>query len=162
MSKYEKPKFDESDLGENVFLSSLEVKVNSIKSNDKYRASDVGSEEVFFELANFDYESTPYCKVFVDAERRLKAVGLSTRAQGLLMWLMYEARPGKDWLWLNKVRYMEESKVNSLTTYRTALNELVRKRYIGKTVVADVYWINPHFFFNGNRIKSFPDNIVKK
>lgn len=162
MSKYSKPDFKENDLGENPFLQSLEIKVNSVKSDNKYKVWDAKSGDPIFELANFEYEATPYCKVFADADRRLKVVELSPRAQGMLMWLYFEVKAGKDWLWLNKVRFMEESRVNSLTTFRTALNELIKKRYLGKTVIADVYWINPHFFFNGNRIKSFPNNVVVK
>lgn len=163
MSKYEKPQFNEEDLGENVFLNSLQIKVNTVKSGDKYKVHDKNSgDEAIYELANFEYEATPYCKVFTDAERRLKVVELSPRAQGLLIWLFYEVKHGKDWIWLNKMRYMDENRVNSQTTYRVAVNELVKKRYLGKTVVTDVYWVNPHFFFNGNRITSFPNNVVKK
>lgn len=163
MSKYDKPSFDEDDLGENVFLDKLEIVVHRVKSSDKYKIHDAaGGEEAIYELANYDYEAVPYCKIFADAERRLKMVSLAPRAKDLLLWIMYECKVGKDYIWVNKVRYMEENGIGSINTYRTALNELIKKKYIGLTVVSDTYWINPTFFFNGNRIKAFPDNVKVK
>ncbi len=163
MNKYDKPKFDEEDLGENVFLDKLEVLVSRVRSDNNYKVHDVHSgEDAIFELANYDYEKVAYCKVFADAGRRLKMVQLSPRAKDLLLWVMYEVKQGKDWIWLNKVRYMEENNIGSINTYRTALNDLIKKKYLGITVISDVYWINPDFFFNGNRIKSFPNNIKVK
>lgn len=162
MNKYDKPKFTEDDLGENIFLDKLEVVVSRVKSDTAYKAHDVNSADAIFELANYDYEKVSYCKIFADADRRLKMVKLTPRAKDLLLWIMYEVKPGKAWIWLNKVRYMEENEIGSVNTYKTALNDLIKKKYLGITVVTDVYWINPDFFFNGNRIKSFPDNIKIK
>lgn len=163
MSKYVKPKFEETDLGDNPFLLSLKIKVNKIQTSDKYKVygKDAGDDAIF-ELASFEYESTSYCKLFSDADRRVRMVSLKPRAKDLLLWLMYEIKPGKDWIWLNKVRYMEENEIGSINTYKEALKDLIKKGYLNKTVVADTYWINPHFFFNGNRIKSFPDNVSAK
>lgn len=163
MNKYDRPKFEKVDLGENPFLTKLEIKVNTIKSSDKYKVfnKDAG-EDAIFEYAHYEYEAEKYCKVFTTAEKRLHMVQFSPRIKDLLLWIIYEVKSGEDYIWLNKLRYMEENSIGSINTYKTALNELVKKRYLGKTVVSDVYWINPDFIYNGNRIKSFPDNVIRK
>ena len=164
MNKYkDKPEINEEDLGKNPFLNSLHVDVNSIKSDSKYQVYNKAmGEDAIFELANFEFEATPYCKVYADSSRRLDMVALSPRSKDLLMWVMYEAKKNKDWLWVNKKRYMEESKVGSINTYKAALNELIKCGFITKTVIMDTFWLNPHYFFNGNRITKFPDNVKRK
>jgi len=156
-------KKEREDLGENPFLTSLEVLIHEVKSSDKYKIHDKNAgEDAIYERASFEYEATPYCKVFADAARRLHMVELTPRGKDLLMWLIYEIKPGKDWLHLNKERYMAENKISSINTYKAALKELIKKRFIGITVEIDYYWLNPHYFFNGNRIKAFPENVVVK
>lgn len=157
MSKYKKPVIDESKLGLNPFLVSLGIPVNKVKTEDRFTKD--GDE---WYKSNFEYDGDVYCKVFSDSARRLRMVGLSARGKDLLLWLVYEADKGKDWLWLNKERYMDECGITSMNTFRSAVNDLIRKGYIIKTVFTDYYWINPHLFFNGNRIKTFPENVKIK
>lgn len=156
----EKPEIDELTLGKNPFLNSLEVVVSSVKSDNKYKVHDRHSgDDAIYELASYDYEYTPYCKIFIDSDRRLLISELSPRGKDLFLWIVYEAKRNKDYLWLNKKRYMKESRVKSLNTYKEALNELIRFGIIVRAVPTDTYWLNPHYFFNGNRITKFPENI---
>lgn len=157
MAKYEKPKFEEDELGINPFLSSLEIPVSKIKSDDRFTKDG----ELWYK-ANFEFDADNSCKVFSDSVRRLKMVKLSARGKDLLLWLVFEADKGKDYVWLNKDRYMEECKISSMNTYRSAVNDLIRNAYINRTVVTDIFWINPTLFYNGNRIKAFPDNVKEK
>ncbi|HEY4323615.1 MAG TPA: hypothetical protein VGN20_06505 [Mucilaginibacter sp.] len=154
MSKYTKPKFEEKDLGPNPFLNSLIVPVNKVESADRFKQD--GSE---WYKSGYDYDAAEYCKVFSNAKNRQMMVTLSPRAKDLFLWIIYEAEKSKDHLWLNKDRYMDESGVKALNTYRMALKELIVRGLIVKTVVSGVIFLNPHFFYNGNRIKSFPDNV---
>jgi hypothetical protein len=163
MSKYEKQELDEAELGINPFVSSLKIPVNSVRSDNKYRVHDKSSgEDSIYELANFDYEATPYCKVFSDKQRRTIMAKLKPRSKDLFLWIGYELKSGKDYIWINKVRYMEENEVGSINTYKSAIVELMQTGIIAKIHVMDYYWINPHWFFNGNRITKFPDNVVRK
>lgn len=157
MSKYEKPVINEAELGKNPFLVGLEVPVNKVKSEDRYKQDG----ELWFK-SDYEYDADPHCKIFVDKARRLATVELSPRTKDLLLWVMYEAKAGKDWLWINKDRYMEESSVSSLNTYRGAVKELIKFGFLNKTIVSDTYWLNPMYFFHGSRIKAFPDNIKIK
>ena len=150
-----RPKFNEELLGDNPFALKLQIQVNIKEFHDQYKKDKDGDWiPVFSEL-----EADKACKVYVDSERRLRVNKLSPRSKELLMWLFYEVKSGQDYLWLNRVRYMDENNISSPNTYRTALNELITGGFITRTVVNAVYWINPSIFFNGSRIRKFPNSI---
>ena len=50
----------------------------------------------------------------------------------------------------------------SLNTYKAAIEELIIKKLITPTmyVAANYYWINLVFFFNGNRVAKYPNNVT--
>jgi hypothetical protein len=154
MSRYKKPEIDESALGVNPFLSGLTIKVNKKITGDKFK-----QDGEFWSKADVEFEAAPFCKIFSDSERRLKMVSLHPRAKDLLLWVIFEANANKDWLWINKVRYMEENRVSSINTYKAAVNELMQAGFITRTVITDVFWINPHYFFAGNRITKFKEHV---
>lgn len=159
MSKYIKPEVNEDKLGINPFLNSLIVPVNKVKDKGDNKFTQDGDE---WYKGEWEYDADSYCKVFSDSARRQRVSSLTPRGKDLLMWLQYEAKKGKDWLWVNKQRYMAECNVSSVTTYRSAVNDLIKNSIIIKTVITDVFWINPYFLFNGSRIKAFPDNVKVK
>ena len=86
-------------------------------------------------------------------------MALSSRARDLFLWITYELDSGKDFLWINKVRYMKECTV-SLNTYKESILDLTTAGVITPTVYHDTYWINPLFFFNGDRIKKYQDKLT--
>lgn len=139
---------DESLLGENPFINGLLIPVNRIRGKNYSLSDDVLIKELI------ELEATPYTKLFVSSERRKIINHLSSSAQRLLLWVMFELDEGKDWLYLNKTRYLKEQDL-SYNTYTKARDELIRYCIIYPTVVKDVFWINPDFFFQGNRIKKY-------
>lgn len=154
MNKYKKPKFDEGSLGKNPFVSSLVIRVNKIAYKGQYRKDGDDLVPVYSNV-----ETEPYCKVYISPERRQLMNGLTKGGKGLLLWVLYEVDRNKDYLWLNKKRYMEENEINSINTYRSAIDELVRYGWLCKSVVSDVFWINPSLFFGGNRVTKYPSKI---
>jgi hypothetical protein len=157
-----KPDIDEGTLGINPFIGNLKIIASVVKSEDRYKLHDKNSSEPIFEYANYEFEYTPYCKVFSDSKRRLHVNKLTTRAKDLLLWLMMEIDKNKDYIWINKERYMSECGVNSMNTYRAAIGDLVEYGFITRTKEMNTYWINPNYFFNGNRLTKYPDNIIKR
>ncbi len=159
MSKYEKPDIDESEIGVNPYLTSLVVPIHRVKdkNGDKYI-----EEDGVWQATGFDFDAAPFCKLFSDAAKRKKVNKLKPRAKNLFLWLLYECKKGKAWIWINKERYMEENELTALNTYRSAVTELVKQNFLNKTVVSDTYWINPDYFFHGDRRKAFPNNTKVK
>ena len=153
MQKYKKPKFDYSKLGINPFVSSLIISVKELELHNAYRQE----EEIWIPVMN-EVEATPFTKMFVTAERRIIISNLSTSAKELYLWIMFEIDPGRDALWINKERFLEENHT-SLNTYKKAVDELIRYAIIVQSAESGVYWFNPDFFFRGDRINKYPKNI---
>lgn len=150
-------------VGLNPFTVGLKIPVNILVS-DKYWEKDYVEGNPVVVPADLELERTPYCKLYIDAKRRKKVGELSARGKDLLTFIMYEVETGKDYVWINKGLYMKENKVASLTTYKSALKELISNGFLSGTVFASNGWyfINPDLFFNGSRVKKFPNNVVKK
>lgn len=150
MQKYQRPTFNIKELGINPCTLSLVIPVNELIYNDRYKR-----EDDMLLPATQEVEATPFAKLYVTAERRKLVASLSASAKELYLWIMYEVDASEDALWINKTRFMEENST-SLNTYKKAVEELIRYAFIAYTVVKDVYWINPDFFFRGDRIKKYP------
>lgn len=152
-----KPIFEEDDLGSNPFVNTdFKVLVRSITDGSKYQMDD----EVLVPSV-VDLEKDDYVKLYIKPEYR-KLVGmLSNSSRSLLLWCIYEVDSAKDYLWINKRRYMEEHSVKSVNTFKSAVKELVRLNIIAPTVQRNVFWINPRLFFHGSRINKYPKNVIK-
>ena len=109
----------------------------------------------------YDLEKENITKLYTKAENRLIISMLSSNAQRLYIWVAYELECGKDYLWVNKQRFMEENHIKSVNTYKTGLEELIRYNLLCPTSEAKkgYYWINPRLFFCGNRPNKYPNNI---
>jgi hypothetical protein len=153
MNKYNKPVFTEKDLGYNPTVNELVIPVVMLATS---KMKEVDGIKVLEEV---ELEYTQYTKVFKTPQLRAYVNNLSDKAQRLYLWLMYEIETGKDYLWINRTRYMEESGIKSITTVTNALNELHRYAFIVPTIIKDVYWINPQLFFSGSRIKKYPSRL---
>jgi hypothetical protein len=143
-----RPVFDEDKLGSNNFLTNLRIPVN-INYIEKRDGSTLEEER----------ERNAFCKVFVSGEKRKRMNELSSTAKELLMWIIYELDPAKDYFWLNRERYMAEMNIKSKTTVTNAVSELLTT-YIQPTRVREIYFINPDYMFNGSRINKFPNNLT--
>jgi hypothetical protein len=158
MKKVKKPVIDANKLGKNPFLLNLRIVVSKLTIPGQYH-----KEEGILVPSEMDLERDASCRVYTDSERRLLMVKLSPRAKDLLLWIMYEVEPNIDWIWINKARYMDESGITTYNTYNSAVNELIQQGYINKVAKpANTFWINPAYFFAGNRVRTFPDKVVRR
>lgn len=154
MQKYKKPVFTEEQLGQNPCAIPLVIDVNEVMLDDQFRVETDNTRVNVFYYA----EREEVCKLYTGVEQRKIVSACTPAAKSLLLWLFYEVDYGKDYLWINKDRYMEENFV-SLNTYKKAVQELHRYALIAPSTVKDVWWINPRFFFKGSRIDKYPDKI---
>lgn len=114
-------------------------------------------------LKEFEMDADACAKMFIATLNRQAVAGMNTRAKELLLWLLFELDSGRDWLWINQDRYMEENNITSVTTFRGAVAELVNNRYIfPHAKYKDVYWINPRMMFRGSRVNKYPSSVRVK
>lgn len=157
MNKEVKPDIDDSKLGINpLTINDLEIKV----VDKTFKSFKFDSETIIHDSALIEYDTST--KVYNKANNRLFVAKLTAGSKSLLLWLIFEMDNNKDYIWINKTRYMEENDISSINTYKKAITELTRYCVIypmlGKR---NVYWINPRLMFNGNRVTKYPNNIIK-
>lgn len=160
-----KPKIDESKLVNNPFTNELLIPVRSFKTKSEYLSAEEVKAGLVTKIHKLEeehiLEQEEFTKVYNKSAFRLHIFERTEKARSLFLWLVYEVDSGKDYLWINKERYMSEASV-SINTYKAALEELCLNKIITPTIYSEYYWINPTFFFNGNRINKFPNNLIIK
>ena len=155
--RIKKPVFNAQDLGVNPCVTNLQIIVSKIEFKGQYKRVD----DILLPVVK-EVEKTPYSKLYCTSGRRLIINQLSPRTKELLLWLMFEIESSEDFIWINKQRYMQENNISSINTYKEAVKELVRYAFLSPTIITDVYWINPSYFFKGDRIKKYPNNIIQE
>lgn len=156
MQKYKKPDTSKLETYVNPFSVPLKILVNTIEDPHKFV---VEGDAVMNYKAKLEVE--PKCSLYIAPQKRIIVNALTPSTKELFIWLMYTIEPNKDFIWINKDRYMLELDITSINTYKKALFELERYGIIALTSVKDTYWINPDFFFRGNRVTKYPKNVVE-
>lgn len=155
MNKYHAPKIDEADFIQNPLVGSdFKILINKVIDGKHLQLVDgvlVPTE--------IEYERGRYSKVYLKPEHRKMVSMLSPGGKSLYLWIIYELDAGKDYLWVNRTRYMEENRLTSVNTYKKAMAELVRLTFLCPSMVKDVYWINPRLIFCGSRVNRYPNNL---
>lgn len=157
MQEYKKPTIDEKKFLVNPFSYTLDIPV--VKSDDLSRFIKDSDGDLVWAENTFEYDKS--VKVYVSSSRRKVMNQLSPNACKLLGWVEQELDYNKDYFWLNKARYMKETGV-AYNTYKKSVGELQQYGFISLSVVNDVFWINPHFFFFGNRVSKYPKSVKIK
>ncbi len=126
----------------NPFIDDLFIEIKGFKSND----TDV------------HIEKEVYTKLYKTSEKRKLFFSLREKSRSLLTWIFYTIKPGEDIIFLNKDLYMKEANV-SINTFKEAVKELIETKFICNTDIKEYYWINPVYFFSGNRLKKYADKV---
>lgn len=82
---------------------------------------------------------------------------LSGNASKLLLYITMKLPKNKDLVTLPFDKVMEAIGIKSKTTYYKILDDLVQLRIILRHK-KDKFWVNPHYIFNGDRVKYFFEN----
>jgi hypothetical protein len=151
--KYKKPVINEKTLVNNPFIGYLTIRATKNVDTARYASDD----EVGYFNKDYLMENEVPVRVYVSADRRKSLNSLSPNSSKLLGWCIQEFDVKADWFWLNKQRYMDETGV-AYNTYKKSVKELQDMRLILKTSYTDVFWINPHYFFRGNRVDFYGDH----
>jgi hypothetical protein len=103
---------------------------------------------------------------FVDEDKFIKLFtqnlrvffDLSPASQKVLQCVLHtlQESPNKDGIFLPWFTVEDYGKLHSMkisrATFHRALREMLEKGFLAESEHASFYWINPHLFFNGNRM----------
>lgn len=108
-------------------------------------------------------EGEEYAKIFTTAANRKLLSGLSPRGVHLLMWLIYKVIKKCDLIHIDRHSYMKEAGISRQETYMHAIADLVMAKILYRyPLYSDLYFINPHVFFKGNRLLKYKDLLDYK
>ena len=140
----------------NPLLTNLRIEVSRI--TDKTKLTYDGDEFLPIEL---ELERGKIVKLYASYKNREAIAGLNHNAQRLLFWIAFELHAGKDYIELNRNRFLKENGISSVNTYKSAYKSLVQFGFLALTIKRDVFWINPEYFFCGSRVGKYPDKVVE-
>ena len=100
-------------------------------------------------------DSDKCTKIYTNPAYRVNIFALPTPSKILYLWFIYVLTVGEDYVYLNKKLYMQESGISSINTIKTALSGLIDNKIIAVSPVKDYYYINPLYFYAGDRIKKY-------
>lgn len=93
--------------------------------------------------------------------RKEMILKLNPKSCQLILYIIACIADRSDVVYINRQRYIEGAGI-SAKTFERCMSEVIRKKivahYVGKR---NTYWINPDYFYAGNRLIKYPDNITK-
>jgi hypothetical protein len=147
---------DESRLVNNPYVYTLQIPVTEVTLKDRYKE---GAHNIVVNDKLY-IEKLPSTKIFLSKESKEIVYNLSDKAQRMYLYVLYNLNSNKDWIQINKEMYMAKNEIKSVNTYKDSISELIRYGFLTTTEYKTVFWINPHLFFSGNRIKKFKKHTI--
>lgn len=109
-------------------------------------------------------DKTHFLKLYADGLRAL--TGLSTAGMKVFI-LLYNVITddkgyGKDMVMLNYDMLSEEQRQQfSLRTFQRGISDLIEHEFIAETMQSGVYFVNPTFIFNGDRLALVKEFVLE-
>lgn len=155
VQKYQELKLSKH-LKVNPFVKDLYISVSVLKDNNNY-IKHPEENDALYTPKEYYFERQINSKVFRSKFTKKAVLQLNSNAKTLLWWIMFEIQPKTDYIHINKADTSKELNISTKTIER-ALKTLCSKeiKILCKSKEIDVYFLNPIFFFSGNRTKKYP------
>jgi hypothetical protein len=141
----------------NPFMVDVSTKTRRVtnKRGDMMLVNS-GTGEIQSNIAGFweseEVDSTKFVKLFVQGVKALKELtGAGTKVFEVLYLRVQEAI-GKDQIYMAFSSVDQALTPMSHSTYKRGLSELIEKGFIAATPSQGLYWLNPSFVWNGDRL----------
>jgi hypothetical protein len=135
----------------NVFAGSA----NKIVINED---GEVEGHTMFVSVKEID--PTKFVKLYLNDIRVL--YDLSKTAIKILSYFMNATKPNKDEVLFIMEECKEFTGLKTDASIYTGLGELIESNIIARTKHSYLYFINPHVFFNGDRVSFMKEYRIKK
>ena len=122
---------------------------------ENYIDRDMSKEEASIRLGKIGalLETDPYNLIIKSASKRNKALDLSASALRMFIYITYTLAPESDVIELNPSIYEEIVEKGSESTYKRAIEELLKYEYVSKTNTNYTYRVNQQYIKANTRIK---------
>lgn len=137
----------------NPFLENIEVPVLRLfQSTSMYKDSEGGNSLTYEEHSrSYHVEKTEHCKLYLQADlSKILFEDMTSAGVYVFNYIQINLKKDKDYIQMIGKDVCETIKVSRVTLNK-GLRQLESARIICKKSQSE-YWINPRYFFNGNRL----------
>lgn len=109
-----------------------------------------------------EVDKTQFIKLYVNGVKAFKELTNPGTRVFELLYLEMQKSIGKDQVLLSYQSIDQAINKISKTTFHRGLAELIDKQFIAKTMAVGVYYVNPDFVWNGDRLAFVKDYRLKR
>lgn len=141
----------------NPFIFDVTTKTRRI-TNKKGDMELINKEtgEVHAAIAGFweseEVDSTKFVKLFVQGVKALKELSGSGTKMFEVMYQLVQESVGRDRIYISFSSIDQALTPMSEATYTRGMRELVEKKFIAATTSQGLFWLNPSYVWNGDRL----------
>lgn len=138
-----------------ITLKERTIKVGSTRDLIDAETGEMTNVNAIYQRKLIDSER--FAKVYLDGLS--KTFGLSKTSLRVFQSILKLCEKDTDSIWLN---FMTISKLDTELAERTfyrGLKELLSHEFIAYSDIPNKFWINPHLFFNGDRVKFITEYV---
>ena len=143
---------------ENPFMIEMRTKTKRV-TNKRGDMMLVNSEtgEIQSQVAGFwesyEVDSTKFVKLFVRGVKALKELTAAGTKVFEVLYLRVQDSIGRDQIYMSFSSVDQTITPMSEATYTRGMRELVEKEFLAATPNIGLYWLNPSFVWNGDRLQ---------
>ena len=139
------------------FMVDIQAKTKRItnKRGDMMLVSS-STGEVQSNIAGFweteEVDNAKFIKLFVNGVKALAELSNAGTRVFELLYIEMQNNIGKDQVYLSYTGLDKNQKSISRSTFSRGLSELIDKKFIAAMPAVGMYWVNPEFIWNGDRL----------
>lgn len=131
------------------------VKVGSARELIDSETGQVTNVNAIYQRKLVDSER--FAKVYLDGVS--KTFGLTKTAQRVFSVILKICEKDTDSIWLNFMVVSKYDEDFPERTFYRGLQELLKHNFLAYSDIPNKFWINPHLFFNGDRVKFITEYV---
>ena len=144
---------------ENPFMAGANVATKTRRVTNKrgdMMLVSKGDGEIVSQIAGFweaeEVDSTKFLKLFVNGVKALAELKNPGARVFELLYIEMQNNIGKDQVYLSFTAVDSNTTNISRATFKRGLAELIDKKFIAAMPAVGLYWVNPDFIWNGDRL----------
>lgn len=149
----------------NPFALAVETKKKPIYNKNKDMALVHGVTGEISQLGGFvSYEEVSaekFVQLFISGVRQLEKLTTAGSRVFTVLYQEVQNNIGKDLVYMSYATVDQTLTKMSTATYDRGIRELVQKGFIAPTPRQSMYWLNPNYIYNGNRLTLAKTYILK-
>lgn len=138
-----------------IVLKEKTIRVGSATELINSTTGEVSNISAIYQRKVVDEER--FAKIYLDGLQ--KTFGLSKTALRVFQSILKVCGKDSDSIWLNFMVIYEHDNTMPESTFYRGLRELVKHEFLAYSHIPNKFWINPHLFFNGDRVKFITEYV---